>query len=184
MAALVAALFAQASDRTPWCAALLGSRFARPVPVIAALVIAIVVINGLGAVAGALIGSMLTPEARALLLALALVSAGAAALFKMKAPDALPDSRLGPLATGLLALLALGIGDRTQFVTFALAARTPIPALAFVGATLGSLAVTIPAALMEEAAWCRLPLGTIRIACCAVLTVAGLLIGLDALRLL
>src|SRR3546814_10157199 len=91
MAALVAALFAEASDRTPWCAALLGSRFARPVPVIAALVIAIVVINGLGAVAGALIGPMLTPEARALLLALALVSAGGAALFKAKAPDALPD---------------------------------------------------------------------------------------------
>src|SRR3546814_8417770 len=89
---------------------------------------------------------MLTPEARALLLALALVSAGGAALFKAKAPDALPDSRLGAFATGLLALLALGIGDRTQFVTFALAARTPIPALAFVGATLGSLAVTIPAA--------------------------------------
>src|SRR3546814_6402576 len=50
------------------------------------------------------------------------------------------------------------------------------------GATLGSLAVTIPAALMGEAAWCRLPLGAIRIVCCAVLAVAGLLIGLDALR--
>src|SRR3546814_6103998 len=109
---------------------------------ISARVISIGVITGLGAVAGALIGPMLTPEARALLLALALVSAGGAALFKAKAPDALPDSRLGAFATGLLALLALGIGDRTQFVTFALAARTPIPALAFVGATLGSLAGT------------------------------------------
>src|SRR3546814_8302532 len=97
MAALLAALFAQASDRTPWCAALLGSRFARPVPVIAALVIAIVVINGLGAVAGALIGPMLTPEARALLLALALVSAGGAALFKAKAPDARSEEHTAEL---------------------------------------------------------------------------------------
>src|SRR3546814_16188932 len=98
---------------------------------------------------------MLTPEARALLLALALVSAGGAALFKAKAPDALPDSWLGAFATGLLALLALGIGDRTQFVPFALAARTPIPALAFVGAPLGLLAVTVPAPLKLGRASCR-----------------------------
>ncbi|MCM8731025.1 TMEM165/GDT1 family protein [Hephaestia sp. GCM10023244] len=184
MAALVAALFAQASDRTPWCAALLGSRFARPVPVVTALVVAIVVINGLGAAAGAVIGPMLTPEASTLLLALALVSAGAAAVFPLKAPDALPDSRFGALLTSLLALLALGIGDRTQFITFALAARTPIPALAFVGATLGALAVMVPAALMGEAAWKALPLRVIRHACCGVLAVAGVLIGLRALGLL
>src|SRR3546814_16782780 len=98
-------------------------------------------------------------------------------------PRSTRTDTLFPCTTLFRSLLALGIGDRTQFVTFALAARTPIPALAFVGATLGSLAVTIPAALMGEAAWCRLPLGAIRIVCCAVLAVAGLLIGMDAHRL-
>ncbi|HVJ00427.1 MAG TPA: TMEM165/GDT1 family protein [Sphingomonas sp.] len=183
MAALVAALLAQASDRTHWCAALLSSRFARPVPVIAALVIAVGVINGLGAAAGAVIGPMMTPEAQSLMLALALIAAGGTALFRMTPPDALPDSRAGAFATSLLALLALGFGDRTQFITFAIAGRTPTPVLAFTGAILGALAVTIPAAVMGENAWRALPLRPIRLACCAVLLVAGLWIGLSGLGL-
>ena len=184
MAALVAALLTQASDRTPWCAAMLRDRFARPAPVIAALVIAVALLNGLGAAAGWLIGPVLTPEAKALMLALALVTAGGSIFFRIAPPDALPDSRLGAVATSLLALLALGLGDRTQFITFALAARTPMPLLAWAGATIGALAVTIPVALAGEPAWLALPLRTIRTACCGVLLGAGGIIALGALRLL
>ncbi len=184
MAALVAALLTQASDRAAWCAAMLRDRFARPGVVIAALAITVAVINGLGAAAGALVGPMMTPEAKALMLALALVTAGGTMFFRMKPPDSLPDSRSGAVATSLLALFALGLGDRTQFITFALAARTPMPALAWAGATIGALAATVPAVLIGERAWLALPLRAIRIACCAVLFVAGLVIGLGALRLL
>jgi putative Ca2+/H+ antiporter (TMEM165/GDT1 family) len=184
MAALVAALLTQASDRTAWCAAMLRDRYARPGVVIAALAIAIALINGIGAAAGWLIGPVITPEAKALMLALALVTAGGSVFFRMSAPDALPDSRFGAVATSLLALLALGLGDRTQFITFALAARTPMPVLAWAGATIGALAVTMPAALAGEQAWRALPLRAIRIACCGVLLAAGLIIGLGALRLL
>jgi putative Ca2+/H+ antiporter (TMEM165/GDT1 family) len=184
MAALVAALLAQASDRTAWCAAMLRDRFARPGVVIAALAIAVAAINGLGGAAGALVGPVMTPEAKALMLALALVTAGGAAFLPMKPPDSLPDSRLGAVATSLLALFALGLGDRTQFITFALAARTPMPVLAWAGATIGALTVTVPAVLVGERPWLALPLKAIRIACCAVLLVAGLAIGLGALRLL
>lgn len=184
MAALVAALLTHASDRTAWCAAMLRERFARPGPVIAALAVAIALTNGFGAAAGWLIGPAMTPEAQALMLALALVTAGGTAFFRMRVPDALPDSRLGPAATSLLALLALGLGDRTQFITFALAARTPLPALAWAGATIGALAVTVPAVLAGEKAWLALPLRTTRLVCCGVLLAAGLLIGLGALRLI
>ena len=184
MAALVAALLTQASDRTAWCAAMLRDRFARPGTVIAALGIAIALTNAMGALAGRVIGPAMTPEAKALMLALALVTAGGAVFFRMKPPDSLPDSRLGAVATSLLALLALGLGDRTQFITFALAARTPMPALAWAGATIGALVVTVPAVLLGERAWLALPLRTIRIACCVVLLVTGLVIGLGALRLL
>ena len=129
-----------------------------------------------------LVAPILTPNARGLLLALALVSAGAAALFKPKSPA--ERFRGGAFVASLAALLALGIGDRTQFITFALAARTPIPALAAIGATVGGLAVLVPAMLAGERAYARLPERSIRLPIAALLLITGAAIGLGALRLL
>ena len=182
MAALVAALLTQASDRGPWLAARLGDRFERRPTAIAGLVIALVIVNALAAAGAMLIAPLLVPEAKKLLLALALVSAGGAALFHPKAPA--DTFRGGAFVATLAALLALGIGDRSQFITFALAARTPIPALAAIGATLGSIAILIPAMLIGERAYTRLPQRAIRLPIAAIMLIAGLVIGLGALRLL
>ncbi|MGI4949256.1 MAG: hypothetical protein ACRYHC_11310, partial [Janthinobacterium lividum] len=57
------------------------------------------------------------------------------------------------------------------------------PWLAAVGATLGSLAVVAPAALLGEAGWRRLPLGAMRWGSGGVLLLAGIMLGLSALRL-
>lgn len=182
MAALVAALLTQASDRGPWLAARLGDRFERRVTAIAGLVIALTIVNAIAATGATLIAPLLVPNAKALLLALALASAGGAALFRPKAPA--ETFRGGAFLASLAALLALGIGDRSQFITFALAARTPIPALAAIGATLGSIAILVPAMLIGERAYTRLPQRAIRLPIAAVLLIAGLVIGLGALRLL
>ncbi|MGN6278021.1 MAG: TMEM165/GDT1 family protein [Sphingomonas sp.] len=182
MAALVAALLTQASDRGPWLAARLGDRFERRAAAIAGLVIALVIVNALAAAGAMLVAPLLVPEAKRLLLALALVSAGGAALARPKPPA--DTFRGGAFVASLAALLALGIGDRSQFITFALAARTPIPALAAIGATLGSVAILVPAMLIGERAYARLPQRAIRRPIAAILLIAGLIIGLGALRLL
>lgn len=183
MAAFVAALLIQASDRTPWTLAILGDRYDRPLPLILAAMIAIAIANGLGAVAGALMAPILTPNASALLLALAIGSAGVSALFAPKLPDRFAGSRAGAFLTTLIGLLAMAIGDRTQFVTAALATRTPWPAFAAVGATLGSLAIVIPAMAMGEATYRSLPLTPIRLGIAGVLIVTGLVMAAGALRL-
>lgn len=182
MAALVAALLTQASDRGPWLAARLGDRFERRMTAIAGLIIALMIVNAIAAAGATLIAPLLVPNAKALLLALALASAGGAALFRPKPPG--ESFRGGAFVASLAALLALGIGDRSQFITFALAARTPIPALAAIGATLGSIAILVPAMLIGERAYRRLPQRAIRLPIAAILLIAGLVIGLGALRLL
>ena len=70
MAALVAALLTQTTDRSAWLAAMLGTRFARPGIIIAAIAIALCIVNALAAIGGALIAPVLSPNAKALLLAL------------------------------------------------------------------------------------------------------------------
>ncbi|HEU4959656.1 MAG TPA: TMEM165/GDT1 family protein [Sphingomonas sp.] len=182
MAALVAAALAQATDRSAVLAARLGDRFARPGAALAGLALALVVVNAIAAAGAVLVAPILTPNAKALLLALALLSAGGAALFKPKPPKG--EARGGAFVAGLAGGLALGLGDRAQFITFALAARTPIPELAAAGAVLGGLAAIVPSLLLGERGRARLPEPAIRLTIAAVLIVAGAVAGLSALRLL
>ena len=184
MAALVAALLAQASDRTPWLTAILSDRFARPGLVIAGTVIALMIGNSIAAIGGAIIGSRIPPSAQTLLLALALLSAGGSALFPTKLRDRLSGWRIGAFLTSLLGVAILGLGDRTQFITAALAARTPTPALAAIGATIGALAVNVPAIIAGETARRALPLAAIRITIGLLFLVVGAVLALSALRLI
>lgn len=185
MAAFVGALLCQASDRTAWLSAILGDRYQKPWMMIAAAAIALAIGNSLGAVAGTLMAPIMSPNARALFLALALLSAGSSALFALKSPDRMAGWRIGAFGTTLVALLAIGVGDRTQFLTAAIAARTPLAApFAAIGATLGSLAVIVPAMLAGERHYQALPHRATRLAIGLVLVLTGIVFGLGALRLI
>ncbi|MDB5706131.1 MAG: hypothetical protein JWN66_3247 [Sphingomonas bacterium] len=184
MAAFVAAILAQASDRTPWLTAILSTRFAKPGAVIAGTVIALAIINAAGAIGGAIIGPRITPNAQNLLLALALLSAGGSALFPIKPPDRLSGWRIGAFATSLFGVAILALGDRTQFLTAALAARSPTPVLAAVGATLGAMVVNIPAIILGEEARKALPLAAVRITVGVLFLLVGAVMALSAVRLI
>ena len=184
MAALVLGAICQAGDRTPWLAAILADRYRAPAIVIAAAAIALGLNYTLGAIGGMLIAPMLSPEARAVLLGLALVLAGAGTAFRLRAPDRLDGWRLGATGTSVLGLVIMAFGDRMQFVVAALAARSTVPWLAAVGATLGALAVTVPAIVLGEARWQALPLRMIAIVTAGILIAAGIVIALGGLSLI
>ncbi|MES2449598.1 MAG: TMEM165/GDT1 family protein [Pseudomonadota bacterium] len=184
MAAFVAAILAQASDRTPWLTAILSTRFARPGAVIAGTAIALAIINAIGAIGGAIIGPRMVPNAQTLLLAVALILGGGSALFPIKPPDRLSGWRIGAFLTSLFGVAILGFGDRTQFITAALAARSPTPALAAVGATIGAIVVNVAAILAGEEARRKLPLAAIRITIGILFLVVGAILGFSALRLI
>ncbi len=183
MAALVLGALVQVGDRTPWLAVILADRYRDPRIVLLAAALALGVNNAVGVVGGMLVAALLTPNAKLLLLALALVLAGISTGIRGKSPDRLEGWRLGAFGTSALGLTILAFGDRMQFVTAALAARSPVPWLAAVGATLGALAVCAPAILLGEARWRALPLVPVRIACGVLLGVIGLITGLSAIGL-
>ncbi|MEG3176464.1 TMEM165/GDT1 family protein [Sphingomonas sp. RB3P16] len=183
MAALVAALLTQASDRAPWTAALLGDRYAGKGAVIAATALALAIGNTISVVGGLFVASLLSPNARDLLLALALLSAGVSGCWPIK-PAKLRNWRLGAFGTSLLTIAMLSLGDRMQFITAALAVRSTTPALAAVGATIGALVVTTPAILLGSRTLRTLPTTAIRLGSAAVLLVFGTVQALAALRLI
>ena len=184
MAALVAALLAQIGDRPAWLAAILADRFEKPITVIVAAALALAIATGVAALGGPLLAPMLTPNARQLLLALALALQGAGSLWRAREPDRLSGWRLGAALTSILGLTILLFGDGLMFIILAAAARSPVPALAAVGATLGSLAILVPATLLGEEAWLKLPLLPVRGAAGGLFLFAGLLLALGALELI
>ena len=183
MAAIVLGAITQLSDKTPWLAAIFADRSRRPALVVLAAVLALVFNYAIGVAAGLAVAALLTPEARLLLLALALVLAGAGTGFRFRRPDALEGWRTGPAFTSIAGLAIMAFGDRMQFVVAALAARSSLPWAAMVGAVIGAAAVNIVAVALGEAAWLRLPLKSLRIAAAAILLVAGVVIGVNALQL-
>ena len=181
--AFVLALLAQPGDRPALLTAILADRFRRPLLVALAAGLA----HGIGSVVAALTGGALapglTPEARSLLLAVALVGGGVTALWRTALPSRLERWHFGPFLTPLAGVFVLALGEQTQFFTFALAA-SGMPWFAAAGSTLGAALVAVAAALLGEARWTALPLRWLRLGAAAIFLVAGAVIALGALDLL
>ncbi|WP_184053437.1 TMEM165/GDT1 family protein [Sphingomonas aerophila] len=183
MAALVAAALAHVGDAPATLAAILADRFRKPGLVILAAAIALAAASAIAVAAGMLLAPLITPKAKLLMLALALALQGGGALFPAKAPDRLQGWRLGAFATSLLGLFIQFFGDGIQFVVVVLAARSPVPALAGVGATLGALVAIAPAAVLGENAWHRLPLRPARLVVALAFLVGAAILAAQALAL-
>lgn len=184
MAGLVLGALCQIGDRTPWLAAILSDRYRAPGTIILSAIIALTANYALGAVGGLMIAPLLAPEARDLLLALALMLAGVSASWRDKAPDRLTNWRLGAFGTSAIGLAIMVFGDRMQFIAAGLAMRSPLPSLAAVGATIGALAVIVPAIVIGEAGWVALPRRLMSLASAAILALAGIIIALRSIALI
>lgn len=180
--AFLLALVTQLGERPAQLTAILADRFGRPLTVALAAGLGHGVGNFLAALVGASMAPILTPEARSLLLAVALLLAGLGGLWPVKPPRRHEDWTLGALFTPFLAVFALSLGDRAQFFTLALAARE-LPWFAAVGATLGAFAASLVAAVMGELGWAQLRLARIRLGTALLFLVAGAGLALVALRL-
>jgi putative Ca2+/H+ antiporter (TMEM165/GDT1 family) len=133
---------------------------------------------------GTLINGTVTLRAISLLVAVALVFAGAAAFIGAKTPGYAQTIRGPAIAVAAFGFFLAEFGDRTQFITFAIAARYDSLLLPATGATLGILAASVPAAVLGPELARVLPVKAIRFGGGALFLLFGLMIGLNALRLI
>jgi Ca2+/H+ antiporter, TMEM165/GDT1 family len=178
--AFVAALLGGWGDNSQTVAALLRQRF-RVAPVVAAIVVAAAVNSLAAALAGSLLRLEVSLHAAALLLAIALAFAGVAALIGEKAKP--PKARGGAWLGSLVALTAAGWGDKTQYLTAALAAYYGSVPLVAGAAFLGTVVVAMPAAVGGEAFARAAPLKPLRILFALLFLAAGGVVLVNALRL-
>ena len=181
LTAFVAAALAEWGDKTQLLVALLAAATRRPGRVLAGLFLALAASNALAAAAGTVIAGMVTIRAMTLLVALALLFAGVAGLIRREVKEAAPARWL--VAGAFVLCLAAEIGDRTQFLTFALAGRFGSAPLTAAGATAGALAACLPAALLGERLRETVPMRPLRYAIAGAFLVAGFLVAVSALQL-
>ncbi len=182
VASFVAAFLGEWGDKTQLLLAVLAARTGRPGPAFAGIALAVVAASLFAGIAGAALVGMIPIRAAGLLVALALGFAGLAGLFRRRAPN--PGSlRLPLFAAAFIMALAAQVGDRTPFITFALAARFDAPLLAAAGAAAGALAACVPAALLGDTLATTVPLRAVRLISAALFLFAAIATGLSALRL-
>ena len=114
---------------------MLAAATRRPLAVFAGLVLAALASSVVAAIAGIWIAATINIRAMTLMVALALLFAAASGLIRKQHGETVPRRFLLPAA--FILCLAAEMGDRTQFLTFALAGRFASAPLAAAGATAG-----------------------------------------------
>lgn len=166
---------AEIGDKTQLLSLLLAARFGKPVPIIAAILLATIANHALAAWLGASIAGGIDPQWLRWLLATSFLAIALWALY----PDRLDGgttlgAKLGVFATSLLAFFLAEVGDKTQVATIALAARYTEFSAVLAGTTLGMMCANVPAVLLGERVtrWC--PLRLIRWIAAALFALVGI----------
>ncbi len=164
---------AEIGDRTQLLAIVLASRFRKPWPVIAGILVATLANHGLSALAGYLISDLLHGRWLQYVVAASFFATAAWALIPDKEDEASGEvSRWGAFAATAVAFFLVEMGDKTQIATVSLAARFHDVLRVAAGTTAGMMLANVPAVFFGEAATRIVPLKYIRIA--AALIFAGL----------
>lgn len=181
--ALLATGLAELGDKTQILAVLLAMRFRATATVLAAIACAAAINSLAGAAGGVLIHDLVSFRATTLMLALALLFAGVGALMPQRAPDVSTYGPIGIFLTCFLGFLILEFGDKSQFITMTLAARTDSFWMTAIGATFGIMLANAPAILLAGD-WPKvMPLRALRIAVGCIFLLFAALAALHALRL-
>ena len=182
LSGFVAAALGEWGDRTQLLVLLLAARSGRPLTILVGLTAAAIVSSFAVAWLGFWVASIVTPKAMAFLLALALLFAGVAGLMRREAPSG-ETGHTPLLIAAFLLCLSAEIGDRTQFLTFAVAGELGSPGFAAAGASAGIIAAAIPAAVLGNRLQEVVPVRAIRLGGAILFLLAGFAVTLLALQL-
>lgn len=170
-------------DKTQLLALLLAARFRRPAPILAGIFVATLANHALAAAAGAWISQQLGADTLRWGLALSFFAVALWMLWPDKADAAQASRALG--AWGVFGLTTASffiaeMGDKTQVATVVLGARFEALAAVTAGTTLGMMLANVPAVLLGEKAFQRIPLRWVQRAAALLMALMGLALLLGA----
>ena len=172
---------AEVGDKTQLLSLALASRYRKPWPIIAGILVATLLNHALAGALGAWVAGLFTPQTLRWVLA--------ASFFAMAAWILVPDKldagargsgRFGVFAATTLAFFIVEMGDKTQIATVALAARYSELAVVVGGTTLGMLVANAPVVVLGERLMKHLPVKTVHRVAAGVFLALGVAVLLSA----
>lgn len=166
---------AEIGDKTQLLAILLATRFKRPWPVIAGILVATFANHFLAALLGEQVASLLDGLWFRYLIAASFVAMAIWTLIPDKIDD-LEDkpARFGAFVTTVIAFFLVEMGDKTQIATIALGARFHAVVPVMLGTTLGMMVANVPAVFLGNELIKRVSLKMVRTVAALLFLVIGL----------
>ena len=143
---------AEVADKTQLLSLLLATKFKKPWPIIAAILVATLLNHGLAGALGAWLMQLIGADMMRWVLGVSFI---AMAVWVM-IPDKLDDEddprfkQFGVFGTTLVLFFLAEIGDKTQIATVALAAKYDALVWVVMGTTLGMLLANVPVVFLGE----------------------------------
>ena len=167
---------AEMGDKTQLLAFLLATRFKKPVPIIAGILVATVLNHALAGALGAWITAVLSPEVLRWILGLSFLGMAVWTMIpdKIEEEEMQVARKFGVFGATLITFFLAEMGDKTQIATVAMAAHYPNPVLVVIGTTLGMLIADVPAVFIGDRFAARIPMKLVHGIAAAMFAVMGL----------
>jgi putative Ca2+/H+ antiporter (TMEM165/GDT1 family) len=173
---------AEIGDKTQLLAFILATRFKKPIPIIAGILMATLVNHGLAGALGAWITAMVDPFIMQWVLGVSFIAMAVWTLI----PDNIEEEetqitlKLGVFGATLVTFFIAEMGDKTQIATVALAAHYGSPVWVVAGTTLGMLIADVPAVFIGNKLADRIPMTVVHRIAAAVFALLGIATLLNA----
>jgi putative Ca2+/H+ antiporter (TMEM165/GDT1 family) len=156
---------AEMGDRTQLLAIMLASRYRKPAPILAGILVATLANHMLAALAGFYVSSLLKAVWFQYLISASFIAmAGWALIPDKEGEDGASDRRgWGVFLTTVVSFFIVEMGDKTQIATAALAAKFDNVLVVAAGTTTGMMLANIPAVLLGHRVTKVLPINALRI---------------------
>ena len=151
---------AEIGDKTQLLAFLLATRFKKPLPIIAGILVATILNHSLAGALGAWITASLSPAALRWILGLSFIGMAVWTLIpdKIEEEELQVAKKFGVFGATLITFFLAEMGDKTQVATVAMAAHFPSVVLVVIGTTLGMLIADVPAVYIGDRFAAKIPM--------------------------
>ena len=163
-------------DKTQLLSLILATRLRKPLPIIAGIFAATLINHLIACSVGEWVGTLMTPTVLRWVLGISFLAVAVWALI----PDTMDENVKTQGNYGVFMLTAVTffmaeMGDKTQIIALALAARYDALVAVVAGTTLGMMIVNIPTVLFAERATKWIPVNVVRIVAALVYATLGVI---------
>jgi putative Ca2+/H+ antiporter (TMEM165/GDT1 family) len=163
-------------DKTQLLSLILATRLRKPIPIIAGIFVATLVNHLIACLVGEWVSTLITPNILRWVLGVSFLAVAAWALIPDKMDDEVKtQGTYGIFVLTMIAFFLAEMGDKTQIIALALAAKYNALVAVVAGTTLGMMLVNVPTVLLAERATKWIPLKVVRVIAAIVYAVLGVL---------